>query len=131
MVVLPCRPLPPRTYLHTNWDATPPPATPRCRVGGLASASGPLAFLPVDHGLGAHNGLHPMEVISPGRANGPLWKGSDACGVSRRPRPATASRPGPARLVIRFCTGAQVEPPKGSVPVAGLILRRVTYVDVR
>src|SRR5215216_978829 len=75
MVVLPCWPLPPRTYLHTNRDATPPPATPRCRVGGVAPASGPLAFLPVDHGLGAHNGLHPMEVISPGRANGLPWEG--------------------------------------------------------
>src|SRR5215207_10954338 len=39
--------------------------------GRPRSASGPLAFLPVNHGLGAHNGLHPMEVISPGRASGP------------------------------------------------------------
>jgi hypothetical protein len=45
------------------------------RVGVLAPASGPQAFLPVDYGLGAGNGLHPMEVISPGRWNVPPWEG--------------------------------------------------------
>src|SRR5215216_5862825 len=105
MVVLPCRLLPPRTYLHTNWDATPPPATPRCRVGGLAPASGPLTFLPVDHGLDAHNGLHPMEVISPGRANGPLGKARTPAGSHVALGPQLPSRPGPARLGIRFCVG--------------------------
>src|SRR5215218_2919269 len=55
--------------------------------GRPRSCLGPLAFLPVDHGLDARNGLHPMEVISPGRWNVPLGKASDACGGSRRLRP--------------------------------------------
>src|SRR5215216_6617332 len=130
MVVLPCWPLPPRTYLHTNRDATPPPATPRCRVGGVAPASGPLAFLPVDHGLGAHNGLHPMEVISPGRANGPLGKARTPAGshVASARNCLPAGTRSPCHPIL--CRGAS-RTPKGSVPLAGLILRRVPYVDVR
>src|SRR5215217_6799877 len=114
MVVLPCRPLPPRTYLHTNRDATPPLATPRCRMDVLAPASGPLAFLPVDHGLGTDNGLHPMGVISSGRWNVPSGKASDACGGLASPSaPQLPSRSGPACLGIRLLLSGAADRPSG------------------
>src|SRR5918995_2144695 len=60
---------------------------------------------PVDHGLGARNGLHPMKVISPGRWNVPLGKQRTLRGSRVALGPATAFPLGTACLGIRFGVG--------------------------
>src|SRR5215218_8980950 len=69
--------------------------------GRPRSCLGPLAFLPVDHGLDARNGLHPMEVISPGRWNVPPWEGIGRLrGLASPSAPQLPSRSGPLAFGI-------------------------------
>src|SRR5829696_3803152 len=81
--------------------------------GGLAPTSGPLAFLLVDHGLDAHNGLHPMEVISSGRANGPLGKARMPAGSHVALGPQLPPGRDPLALSSDSVRGRKSNPQKG------------------